>query len=316
MVILFHSNTLLRFGYDPPESLTAFNSFFGPYRMPLLVFLSGVIVNMSLRKSFADFTAGKLRNLIWPYAIWTFVYFLTIGSSYSIFDHQLYGSYLWYLIFVFVYYFISLLAINIPRLPLILIAFTLAASVPADIQTIQRFFFLWGIFMLGEWLYSKRSVNNIAVLHSRWIFLGIIPMIIVSSLAVSGERILYETGWIGGVIAGIFVIIAVAIRVERFCDMPFMAALSFLGRKSIVYYTSHVPVIYITVLACAGLGVTNPWIAYFIAVIAAFTVGTILVVIAKTPVGAVLFTFPDLRRRVHRRSLASTPNDSSRHRSL
>lgn len=292
LVIAFHSNTLLRFGYESPEILTAINSTLGPYRMPILVFISGFIAYMSMRKPTAPFIWGKIRNLAWPYIVWTVIYALTVGANYSLTDHELYISYLWYIGYIFCYYFASWIVRDTPRLPLILVAFTLAAAVPEDINAVRRFFFLWGIFMFGELFQRSNNFWN-KVITSRSVFLALISIGVASIFVLRGDRVVYETMWIAPVMAGIILFCAVALRVQRFSYLWPLRSMAYVGRRSIVYYTAHFPLIWGTVVTASELGIQNVWLVYVASFIFAFVVCTGLSVANdKLPLVSLLFQLP------------------------
>ncbi len=106
----------------------------GPIRMPLLAFLSGLIAHYSLQKPLGDFTRGKVRNLAWPYVVWSIIFWtleLTFRDTiYGLTDYRLYISYLWYLGYIFTYYFISKFTPAVPRVLLASVAFSAASSFP------------------------------------------------------------------------------------------------------------------------------------------------------------------------------------------
>lgn len=50
--------------------------YFEPFRMELLFFLSGMIVHKSIAKETKTYVLGKVRNLLYPYILWSLIYFL------------------------------------------------------------------------------------------------------------------------------------------------------------------------------------------------------------------------------------------------
>lgn len=312
LVVAFHANTLLRFGYAAPDMLTAANAIFSPYRMPILAFISGFIAHLSFTKGPSEFVWGKVRALVWPYAVWTVVYGVTAGAQYDLTQHELYISYLWYLGYIFCYYFASWLTQSVPRLPLVLVAFAIAAATPADVDAARRFFFLWGIFMLGELAYSSHGQWQ-RLMNSRWTFLGIASMAVVTIYAIGGDaKVLYDPLWLAATLSGVFVVCGLAIRLEPWAVRRPLRGLAFLGRNSVVYYTSHFPIIWGTVVICSTLGVTNPWLVYVTGAVAALTIGTLLALLAKKSVLVnLLFALPKRRPKDENGRSRPAPTNST-----
>src|SRR3546814_1466727 len=67
---------------------------FSPFRMPLLMFVSGFLLPAALRKSTETYLVRKVATLLYPYMLWTLIYgaidpgksltspYLWIGASY------------------------------------------------------------------------------------------------------------------------------------------------------------------------------------------------------------------------------------------
>ncbi len=67
LIVFLHSVTLLgRLPLDPPAWATGIAAFFAPMRMPVLIFLSGMLLPNSLLKGSVPYMDGKLRKLAWP----------------------------------------------------------------------------------------------------------------------------------------------------------------------------------------------------------------------------------------------------------
>jgi fucose 4-O-acetylase-like acetyltransferase len=82
-VILLHCATYLKdLGEPVPDWLRTVNAAFRPLRMPLLVFLSGMLLNRSLTKPPFIFAYGKFRSLLWPYVVWVVVFCIASGQPY------------------------------------------------------------------------------------------------------------------------------------------------------------------------------------------------------------------------------------------
>lgn len=109
------------------------NLVFTPLRIPLLFLLSGLLVAKSLEKSKSRFVLGKMRRLLYPFLLWTVLYFL---FQFSI-DHQMSLSNLvtqfvdpqgvvWFIGYLFLYYLLALLTRRVN--PLIIAAVAIALT--------------------------------------------------------------------------------------------------------------------------------------------------------------------------------------------
>lgn len=299
LVILFHANTLLRFGYEPIHVLTGLYSVFLPFRMPLLVFLSGFIAYFSLGKSAKVFFWGKLSAIVWPYLVWTVVHYFGAGADHSAWSVSLYLSYLWFLGYLFCYYTLSWALKNVPRTPLVLTAFLVAAVIPADSPTFRRFFFLWGIFLLGE--VAHRNLDNFTtLLRSRAILILFIPVVISSvaatTSALDGAHIHYDPMYLAGVLSGILLACAGFVRLGDSMPDVIARTSAYVGRNSVVFYVVHFQVVYIVIVLCDGWQVRSPWVVTVLAALLAIAVSQFLCVLrVRSAIVAALFELPSPR---------------------
>lgn len=313
LVIMSHSITQLRFGYEVPSGLTRLSDAFSPFRMPLLSFLSGMLVHLSLRKERGIFFTGKVKNLLWPYAIWTIVYGLTAGANYSLTDHEFYISYLWYILYLFFFYIAAYILRSVPKLPIILSALTLAALIPGDFDTPRRFFYLMSIFFLGH-LAHEYGDAWVRIVQSKWNWILTFPVGVAILLAMTGEAVRYSPEWLAASIGGVIL----ACSISAFASQPrpnrlltrTLAYLAHLGKNSLVYYVSHFPILYGVIILFSAFGGAL-WAAFPVAILTALLCGYALVVARRRSriVGA-LFTFPS-RTRV--RPNKTTPQHSLAH---
>lgn len=91
------------------------NGLLSPYRMPVLVALSGMLLTPALSKPWRAYLSGKVRNLLWPYLVW-----VTLDTAYAAaraggmdwdyvarlaYDPR---TYLWFLVYLFLFYLVGL----------------------------------------------------------------------------------------------------------------------------------------------------------------------------------------------------------------
>ena len=315
LVVVFHSTSLLRHGYEAPALVTALNSLFSPYRMHILAFLSGFLMYISGGKSTRQFVSGKLRNLAWPYAVWTIICAYTVGRQYSVTDHEFYISYLWYLLYLLTFYFVARILKDVPRIPLILTSISVAAVIPDEYEAPQRYFYLLAVFLLGEVAQSSLAKWQ-KLMSTKWVFVLLFAVGAASlTAATSDEIIRYDVRWFAASMSGVILACFFAIRAADLAMGTWLQtcvrAIEFIGRNSVVYYVTHFPVIFGVVLLCADFNVKSPILVMSIAVISALVVGTLLTILReRIPWVDLLFAFPRFRaRRTTGPLVGTTAND-------
>ncbi|WP_108718073.1 acyltransferase family protein [Miniimonas sp. S16] len=65
----------VEFGGAPLVAQVA-NQALAPVRMPLMVFMSGLLVGPSLAKGWRPYVSGKARRVLYPYVVWSVIVFL------------------------------------------------------------------------------------------------------------------------------------------------------------------------------------------------------------------------------------------------
>ncbi len=82
LVMLWHSSAVpVLYGARMPEAVRAVNMFFLPFRMPTLMFLSGLLLPASLRKPLPVYYAGKFAAIGWPYLVFVLLDRLLQGND-------------------------------------------------------------------------------------------------------------------------------------------------------------------------------------------------------------------------------------------
>lgn len=243
LVILAHAAYILdRFELgDTPGWLIAFNEMFAPYRMPTLMFLSGMLVPASLRKPPSVYFSGKVRAVAWPYLVWLVIWcalFPAYGNLLTV--DTWWTSYLWFLLYIFTFYLLAPVTRWIPTWLLVLGPWIAAAAI--DSLFVRRFFFLMGFFFLGKLVADHRGVWD-RVLASRWSWLAL-----PAAVAYGVVSALLDPRQFAGALAPLSVIgVLAAVQVARAIDgHPVTRPLQHVGRNSLIYYVTHFPVIVVT----------------------------------------------------------------------
>lgn len=115
LLLFLHATNIpsFRWGIPPPDQTLGISFAATPFRMPLLFFVSGVLLHRSLKKSSGNFYAGKFRNLGWPYLLWTLVLLNTAGFEYFLQNYAnnatawVATGYLWFIFYLFFFYLVA-----------------------------------------------------------------------------------------------------------------------------------------------------------------------------------------------------------------
>lgn len=250
LLVVLHNvgSTLDEMGIGAAAAMTPIENFFAPFRMPLLMFLSGMLLSRSLKKPPRRYFRGKLANIGWPYLVWS-VIFLTVSQQISFISliQILYNSptYLWYLWFLLAYY-IGLWVIIRCRIPMVAILglSIIFAFVMPDFMRASRFFYLLTFFVAGDMV--SRNMEFVVNLVSRIpvIVLALFTAICTGALSVYGVEVRYDAVYIIGVASAILILI---IALPRLKVTPRKQWLAFIGKNSLIIYVTHRPVMWITV---------------------------------------------------------------------
>jgi uncharacterized membrane protein YcfT len=280
-----------------PEIAWALNQLFAPIRMPLMVFLSGLLVAPSLARGWRPYLAGKVRRVLWPYLVWSAVALLLL-YLWDIRDGLVGGvtpaavtpgdllrplydplEHLWFLYDLFLFYVIALAVRRIS--PLWIGAGALVAAFFASDFSVMRFLFLLVFFMLGVWMSQHPGTLN-RVLAPRWVVwacaavsLGLVAAVVL------GHGLRYEAISAPFAAAGIGLAIITA---RRFGSARALRPLRFVGRDSLVYYIVHwwPTSLGVAIGAATGLG----WVA--------LVTGMVLGLLVSTGVAWLIRVWPPL----------------------
>lgn len=289
-VVVLHAQTIPEiYGFHLPKWVGTFNDFFTGFRMPALVFLSGMLLSKSLGKSLKDYSFGKFSGIVWPYLVWAFI-FLVIGYS----EHPISSprgwiatGYLWFLFYLAAYYFV---APALKRLPLwVAPVGMLLASLPLDTDEspLKNFLYLGAFFFTGHATHMKRVWFE-RLLTYRWALL-----LLAVGVAYGIFSLVYDTRhkaeFAPFVLAGIIGAIYLVRHVESF---RFMAPVRYIGRNSLVFYVSHFPLVLVLVYGVVAMGGIPPWAVALSALIMALLGGWVFSAASKFLVVGWLFKFP------------------------
>ena len=296
LIIGFHATTISdTYGDLPaPQWLTDANTVITPLRIPLLVLLSGMLLDSSLRKGSRRYFAGKGRNVAWPYLVWTLIWGAASWPVYSVVGYLLGGSYLWFLLFLLSFYGAAWLLRALPPAAVVLLAVT--ASAAASFLTLgastygERWPYLFAVFMLGHLLTVRPAVRTWTY-TSPWAYFLLAVLLTVHF----GLSLGYDYGLESSLfmLTGAILAIRLALRIG---SARVLRPVRFVGRNSLVFYVSHYPLMVAVVIAVsATTGITGSHTLLLVLGLtaAAVTAGTAAVLINdRLPATRWLFTVP------------------------
>lgn len=287
LVILVHSSAVIpRPEIQLSDWIRQFNDFFWPYRMQILMFLSGMLLSRSLDKPVDKYVWGKLALIFWPYVIWTLVILLAEGrftllnlAKIPIVSPTL----LWYLWFIFAYYILALVVhrLRLPLIPVILVSLIASAFLP-DIARMFRFAFLFAFFLMGHLVVSQNLVKKVP-----W-QLGLAGFVVAVAGGIAsamGNRINYDPVYAICPIGLIVFILSVS---SHYRSTTVTAFVEWIGRNSIVFYVAHFPVqIVLAMIFASRLPIPGD-VFYLLLAISSFLIVAVLQVARTrfTPVAA------------------------------
>jgi uncharacterized membrane protein YcfT len=254
VVVLHVQLTTSAISGDPLLPLARLDEQLAAVRMPLLMLLSGALLPRSLAKGLRSHVEGKVRAILWPYAVWMLVDLTHVFADAAVVGRpvpwEMAGDalhdppgYLWFLAWLFAFH---VLAAAVPERARAVVAFgglALAHVVVGAGPDLERFLWLFPYFVLGDVL--ARSL----------------PAVVPPGTGAAANRL----------------------------GIPALAAV---GRSSIVYYVSHMPVVVYAVPLLWAAGLRVPGLVAVIALVAALALGRALAVVQHAPRWRWLFAWP------------------------
>ncbi|MFE5777059.1 acyltransferase family protein [Brachybacterium sp. NPDC056505] len=262
------------------------------YRIPALLFLSGVLLPRSLEKPTSVFLSGKLRRIVWPCVLWTAIMLGIFGI-----DNALHPRYwllaeqphTWYLDALVMFYLLGLLTRRIP--PIVVALALLVVSLPVGMLGSPDDFpgMVWHRPWYGFFFFLGAALQPHLhrVIRAPW-WIALIAAVFSVPWMVHVARLGGEAN--GGLLAalgsgvGLVVVLWAAPRVPRIAPVR---ALEWMGRNSIVIYLVHFPAMFAWHQMGFGAGGVLPYLLMFVLSVGA-GVGAVLL----RPWSRFLYEFP------------------------
>ncbi|MGW9738837.1 surface polysaccharide O-acyltransferase-like enzyme [Micrococcus sp. 140720015-1] len=305
LVMFTHTYTMPQ-GLDAAFSSVAFANVaqvFQSWRMPMLVFLSGVLLPRSVSKPLGTYYRGKAERILWPFLVWMVVLALATGRPGSLLSVEFWRGGAWHLWFLWVLMLCYLIGPVIRRVPALVVAVVLFVLLLEFVSGPRHWVrpLYWGVyFFLGA--ASARLLPRIRTAPAALGVIAVILMVLTVTATRTGALVVAERQpWsVFAALPGILVVLWLGPRLPR---LPF---LEFCGRRSMVLYVAHMPVLILAVAAFRDLAAVRP-VDFYVA-IASFTFLVPLALALGYRRVRWLFEFPTAGRvRARPRTRASAP---------
>lgn len=293
LVILHHSTQITSARIDDvPAFFTFLSDFFAPFRMPMLMFLSGLLVAGSLNAPTGKYVWGKVRRIVWPIVVWTFIYAagqFAVGKGESLpWEPGFWNTYLWFMQFIFAYYIIALLLRQVPALALVAIPFALMFVVPDQLADLKKFVYLMPFFFLGAFI--EKHWDRYARLLSVPLAAGL-AVIPIGVALYSGfiDPLWYEPLSALPAMLGILILVRLTAAAP---EARWLAPVRFVGQYSLIYYVAHYPVFAALGWLVAKAGITSPGLGLVLIFVVTVAIATGFALIGRRMPVSLLFELP------------------------
>lgn len=272
LVIVLHSQYGISIRYDGLWSwLPLMSEYLAPFRMPVLMFLSGLMVARSLQKGPRRFFTGKLKNIAHPYVVWTLVAFVLYSLRWVLMNEPMPDelfpllilpyNYLWFLYCLFIYYVLAFFLFKLSAKGAVavtlvgyLLYFYLAQHLAPDwllvpdddgrmVPTLPTKIVFYAVFfMLGGWLGENLSgfAEGLARLNPFVVWLLV-------AICLAGYLMPLHP------FSPVYLLISLAslVPLARLAMLGWVqrctTLLQWCGRQSIVLFVAHMPIILVVV---------------------------------------------------------------------
>lgn len=309
LVIAFHSTKMLsRVDLMPPMWLKDATEFFALYRMPTLMFLSGLLLPQSLKKDTVTYFTGKIRSVLWPYLVWSgvtaLVFSRDVSSIQAIVSLLNAGSYLWFLFFIGLFYGFAYFVKRVNPLAIAVVAFVVAVAAlfaSKGIQVQSRMFYLMSYFFLGAFV--ARHWDAFLTFVDKRTSLVAVLIAILGGIAAAYFDLKSQPMAVPVVFA---FIVGACYLSRKVADKPWAQLPNYVGQNSLKFYVSHFPAIYLFDVLGTQLGLEHSGVLAVLSIFVALAVGMIFSVASEKSVAVQwLFSAPKFQGSRFRRPPAA-----------
>lgn len=267
LVAFFHAGSIpALYGIQEPALLGAAKNLLTPYRIPTLLFLSGLLIPRSLKKPLPVFYSGKVRAILWPFVVWTLITSLATNTFITTVTNPwtwISGCYhMWFLAVLMACYLVAPVTRWIPPW-LWVIPMVFLAPIP-DTNAYQRILWYGAFFYFGAWAstWVKKWQDLSTLFGISAGLLTIVGAVFVNTIGGGysvGNRLAFLPS-----IVGILFVVWLAPRIGR------ITVLETIGRHSMTLYMVHFPTMAFASLSLKAAGITSPLVFFPACLIAGF----------------------------------------------
>lgn len=256
-----------------------------PFRMPLMLVLSGLLLPRSVAKPLPQYYWGKVRRVLWPFVLWTLITNAVLVDLGGLTNPWLWigGSWhLWFLAVLLACYLVGPVTRRVPGW-LWVIPMVALAQFP-DTNAFVRILWFGSFFFFGagfaQWVPRWQALRSFVPL----VLVALTAAFIVWAASPMGEYQQGSPAAFAMSIVGVLAIVWVAPRAPR------SPVLQSGGAQSMVYYLVHFPAIGVAYLLVGDI----PWWGLFpLLVVAGYGVPFLFSFLRRST----LFELPDFRPR-------------------
>lgn len=215
----------------------AFDAFLRPFRMPILMALSGLLLQHSLSKGLRTYTLGKLGGIVWPWALWmaVMVVILTQQARQDPVAFLTIGTNLWFLQALACAYALAWVLRPVPPAFVAVGLLLVAAPMQDRVSAIGTYAWYGAFFFMGAAL--RPVIDRWIQVRFGWPFaLGVLAVAGGLSQVPRGLYVPYRLEDAAVSLAGILAAIWLAVRAPRVAPVR---AVEWIGRNSMVTYLVH-----------------------------------------------------------------------------
>lgn len=253
LVVVYHAGYYAAMHVHVPEWFQALHLALAPFRMPMLMLLAGLFLGRALGKGAGEFVQAKLRQLLWPFAIWTVISCFAAGTPELLLQLKVWrgGGYLWFIVFLFAYFMVGLLVRRVPHLLVALVALVISILARDGSKHGEQLFMLMACFFVGAFL-GQHLQRLDALLADRRSLLLLLPAMVVAAGSVLTGAVRFNPLWFVLIVPALVGVQAVVWRIGTGW---LQHLLEFVGRHSVVFYLANTPIYkgMIPVLLAAGV---------------------------------------------------------------
>jgi len=250
LVVVFHAGEApIVLGWEGSTGLAAFGIALRPFRIPLLMVLSGLVLARSLAKPARTYVLGKVRHVAWPWAIWSLA-MVPLSLPWldpASLEFWVSSTHTWYLVALAFVYALALTTRRVSGLSVAAAMLALHELGLTGWQPADDVLWFGAFFFVGAGLASVRE-PLLGAPRLAAVVVGLLTVLFTVTLDMSVRSV----GTFGVSVAGVVALLWLGPR------LPLWRFPTWIGRHSIVTYLVHYPAMFALWPLVAAAGIGNP----------------------------------------------------------